>query len=62
MTNLGLTIAAYQQKFDIENREMARSIGVSASTLSRIKGGTMPDAFGLAKIVTWLVANAGSTP
>lgn len=54
MTRLGLALAAYQQKHDIENREMAAEIGIPASTLSRIKGGTMPDALGMAKIVLWL--------
>lgn len=33
---------------------MAKEIGIGASTLSRIKNGTMPDARGLAKIVLWL--------
>lgn len=54
MTRLGLALASYQQKHDVENRAMAKGIGISASTLSRIKGGTMPDAIGLAKIVLWL--------
>jgi hypothetical protein len=54
MTRLGLALAAYQQKLDIENREMAAEIGIPASTLSRIKGGTMPDALGMAKIIMWL--------
>jgi len=53
MTRLGLALSAYQQKHDVENRSMAKQIGISASTLSRIKGGTMPDAIGLAKIVLW---------
>lgn len=56
MTRLGLVLAAYQQKHDVENRKMARQIGISESTLSRIKGGTMPDAFGVAKIVLWLAS------
>jgi transcriptional regulator with XRE-family HTH domain len=55
MTNLGLCIAAYQQKHDVENRVMAREIGISASTLSRIKSGKMPDAVGMVKIWAWLV-------
>lgn len=54
MTRLGLALAAYQQKHDIENRAMAKEIGISASTLSRIKSGTMPDAYGMAKIMMWL--------
>ena len=54
MTRLGLALAAYQQKHDIENRTMAKEIGIPASSLSRIKGGTMPDALGLVKIILWL--------
>lgn len=54
MTRLGLALAAYQQKHDVENRAMAKDIGIPASTLSRIKGGTLPDARGMAKIMMWL--------
>ena len=54
MTRLGLALAAYQQKHDVENRQMAKEIGISASSLSRIKGGTMPDALGMTKIMLWL--------
>lgn len=54
MTRLGAALAAYQQKHDLENRAMAQDIGISASTLSRTKGGTMPDAIGMAKIILWL--------
>ncbi len=53
MTNLGLALAAYQQKHDIGNGAMAKQIGINASTLSRIKGGTMPDADGMAKLMMW---------
>lgn len=62
MTNLGRALAAYQQKHDVENRAMADAIGISASTLSRIKNGSMPDADGFAKVIVWLVAptTAGS--
>lgn len=57
MTRLGLALAAYQQKYDEENRSMAKAIGISASTLSRIKSGTMPDALGMAKIMLWLASS-----
>lgn len=56
MTKLGMALEAYQEKFDIENKTMAKEIGVAASTLSRIKGGTMPDALGFAKVVLWLAS------
>lgn len=62
MTRLGLALAAYQQKHDIENRQMAKEIGIPASSLSRIKGGTMPDALGLAKIVLWLASTESKSP
>ena len=54
MTNLGLALAAYQQKYDVENGAMAKQIGLGASTLSRVKQGKMPDAEGMAKIMMWL--------
>jgi hypothetical protein len=58
MTRLGMALAAYQQKHDVENRAMAKDIGIPASTLSRIKGGTLPDARGMAKIILWLSEEA----
>jgi predicted transcriptional regulator len=58
MTRLGLALAAFQQKHDLENRQMAKQIGIPASTLSRIKGGTLPDARGMAKILLWLSEDA----
>jgi|LNAP01.1.fsa_nt_gb hypothetical protein len=54
VTNLGLALTAYQQKYDIANGHMAKEIGIRGATLSRIKGGTLPDANGLAKILLWL--------
>ena len=55
MTHLGGMLTAYQQKRDIEGKTLARQIGISESTLTRIKRGKMPDAAGLAKIIAWLV-------
>lgn len=55
MTNLGMALAAYLQKYDIENRLMAGDIGIEESTLTRIKQGKMPDAENFAKIISWLV-------
>jgi hypothetical protein len=54
VTHLGLALTAYQQKYDVANGLMAREIGISEATLSRIRGGTMPDGNGLAKILLWL--------
>ena len=58
MTNLGLIILAFQQKHDVRNDVMAKQIGIGASTLSRVKQGTLPDAEGLAKIILWMVKEA----
>lgn len=55
MTNLGGAIAAFQQKFDMEGRLLAGDIGISESTLTRIKQGKMPDAEGLVKIFAWFL-------
>lgn len=52
---LGKVIAAYQQKFDIEGKVMAREIGIAESTLTRVKQGRLPDADGLVKIIAWLM-------
>lgn len=49
MTNLGRALAAYQQKFDVENRLHAGDIGIAESTLTRVKQGKKPDADGFAK-------------
>jgi hypothetical protein len=59
VTKLGLALAAYQQKYDLQNGHMAKEIGISGPMLSRIKGGTMPDAKGLAKIILWLSTPQG---
>ena len=56
MTNLGRALAAYQQKFDVDGKALAKALGVEESTLSRIKAGRMPDAYGFAKIVAWLAS------
>lgn len=55
MTNLGIALEAYQYQHHIRNDEMAKEIGIPASTLSRIKKGKMPDAVGMVKVWTWLV-------
>ncbi len=38
-------------------REMAREIGTSAATLSRIERGGMPDGRTLAKVLQWLLTS-----
>ena len=54
MTNLAKLITAYQQKFDVSGKDLAKQIGVNASTIARIKQGKMPDADGFAKIILWM--------
>ena len=54
MTNLAKMITAYQGKYDVAAKDMAKEIGVVASTLTRIKQGKMPDADGFAKIILWM--------
>jgi DNA-binding Xre family transcriptional regulator len=51
---LGKVIAAFQQKYDVESKVLAREIGISESSLCRIKRGALPDAASLAKIMVWL--------
>lgn len=55
MTHLGQALSAYQQKYDVEGKALAKEIGINESTLTRVKQGKMPDAEGLAKIVLWMV-------
>lgn len=54
VTHLGQALAAYQQKHDVAGKALAKNIGISESTLTRVKQGKMPDADGFAKIVLWL--------
>jgi DNA-binding Xre family transcriptional regulator len=54
MANLAKMLSAYQGKYDIAGKDLAREIGVAASTLTRIKQGKMPDADGLARIILWM--------
>lgn len=56
MTKLALVLSAYQQKHDVDGRDLAKEIGIHQSTLTRLKQGRMPDASGMSKIVAWLVA------
>lgn len=53
---LGLVLAAYQQKHDVDGKALAAEIGINESTLTRIKQDKMPDAVGFAKIIWWLTS------
>lgn len=55
MTKLGLALAAYQQKHDIDGKMLAAEIGIGESTLTRLKQGKKPDADGLLKVIVWMV-------
>lgn len=52
---LGKAIAAYQQKHDMDGKNLAREIGINESTLTRIKQGKMPDVANFWKIIAWLL-------
>jgi DNA-binding Xre family transcriptional regulator len=54
MTHLAQMLIAYQQKHDLEGKNLAREIGIQESSLTRIKQGKMPDAAGVVKIIAWL--------
>ena len=51
---LGEMLIAYQQKYDVDGKFLAEKIGISESSLTRIKQGKSPDARGLAKIINWM--------
>lgn len=57
MTNLAKVLSAYQGKYDIAGKDLAKEIGIAASSLTRIKQGKMPDADGFAKIIMWMTKN-----
>lgn len=50
-----MMLTAYEQKYDLSGREIAKEIGVDKSNLCRIKQGKMPDAKNMAKIITWMI-------
>ena len=51
---LGKILTAYQQKLDVQSKALAKEIGISESSLCRIKQGKMPDAASFAKIILWM--------
>lgn len=54
MTRLAQVLLAYQQKHDVDAKKLAREIGISASSLCRLKQGKTLDAAGFVKVMTWL--------
>jgi DNA-binding Xre family transcriptional regulator len=55
MTRLGQMITAYEQKHDVQSKQVAKEIGIGQSTLTRIKQGAATDAGNLVKIITWMM-------
>lgn len=55
---LGRVIADYRHDNHLGVREVAKKIGVSASTLNRIERGENCDARSLMKILLWLFGDA----
>ncbi len=55
MTKLAKVLAAYQQKYDVDGRTLAKELQVQESGLTRMKQGRMPDAAALSRIIAWLV-------
>ena len=52
-----MMLCSYQQKYDVESKALAKTIGISESSLCRIKQGKLPDAEGLSRIITWMIRN-----
>jgi DNA-binding XRE family transcriptional regulator len=50
---LGMLLKRYRQWEEINVRDMAAQLGISAATLSRIEGGKPMDGISLAKILKW---------
>lgn len=53
---LGIVLRKWRLMFDLEVKDVAKEIGISASTLSRLEGGSMPDGETLAKVLCFLMA------
>lgn len=54
---LGLVLDAVRNLQALSQRELARILGVSPSTLTRLNQGRMPSASALASICVWLNAD-----
>lgn len=57
-THLALAITAYQQKYDVDGKELAAALGVHASTITRLRQGFMPDTPTLLKLMGWMLREA----
>lgn len=54
ITKLGQLLLAYRQKKDIPAKDLAKEIGMSASSLCRIERGKKPDVDTYLKILNWM--------
>lgn len=52
---LGKCLKAYRNKYEIDIYTLAKELGISTATLSRIENGTSPDVFTFNKILNWLI-------
>jgi len=55
---LGILLKIYRFKYDLTLRDLAKSIGISASTLSRLENGNAPDYVSLIKLFCWIFSPA----
>lgn len=53
---LGIILRKWRLMFDLEIKDVAREIGISPSTLTRLEGGGMPDGETLAKVLCFMMA------
>lgn len=56
-TNLGVVLRRYRLLGEMQQRDLARLIGISAATLCRMERGHTPDAVTLLKLWTWFLKN-----
>lgn len=58
MTNLARMLDIYLRVYNIDQGKLADELGMSASTVTRLKAGKMPDAAGFARLIMWLASEA----
>lgn len=58
---LGKVLADYRYANRMGGRELAKTVGISNATLSRIENGKSGDAVTLARLITWLLSEQRET-
>lgn len=53
---LGIILRKWRLMFEADVKDVAREIGISASTLTRIENGSFPDGATLIKLISFLLA------